>query len=187
MKPQHFKPRKAFMQQLQEKITAELKTGRIYQVTDSSACNLFIIGKIDKPEEARFLHDLKDRNDNIYPDKMSIPDIPSIINYIVRYSYYSKINITNTYYECYGTMVRDSDYTLGGRRGDGRTAGWRDGGRTAGRREDGGRRTTAPQLRWVQYWGLGDAERERMVLLVRCTRRCVKKEEGSGGRKHLYT
>ena len=29
MKPRHFKPREAFIQQLQEKIAAELKTGRI--------------------------------------------------------------------------------------------------------------------------------------------------------------
>ena len=73
------------MQQLQEKIAAELKIGRIYQVTDSSACNLFMIGKIDKPEEAQFLHDLKDCNDNTYPDKISISDIPSVINCIVRH------------------------------------------------------------------------------------------------------
>src|SRR5258705_13279996 len=99
MKPRQFKPREAFMQQLQEKIAAELKTGRIYQVTDSSACNLFMIGKIDKPEEARFLHDLKDRNDNTYPHKTSIPDIPSIINCIARHPYHSKIDITNAYHE----------------------------------------------------------------------------------------
>src|SRR5258705_565825 len=99
MKPRRFKPREAFMQQLQEKIAAELKTGRIYQVTDSSACNLFMIGKIDKPEEARFLHDLKDQNDNTYPDKTSIPDIPSIINCIARHPYRSKIDITNAYHE----------------------------------------------------------------------------------------
>ena len=68
-------------------------------MTDSSTCNLFIIGKIDKPEEARFLHDLKDRNDNTYPDKTSIPDIPSIINCIARHLYRSKIDITNAYHE----------------------------------------------------------------------------------------
>ena len=99
MKPRRFKPREDFMQQLQEKITAELKTGRIYQVTDSSACNLFMIGKIDKPEEARFLHDLKDYNDNTYPDKTSIPDILSIITCIARHPYHSKIDITNTYHK----------------------------------------------------------------------------------------
>ena len=46
------------------------------------------------------------------------------------FSYYRSI--------CYGTTVRDSDYTLGGRRGDGRTVGRQeDGGTTGGRRDDG--------------------------------------------------
>ena len=49
-----------------------------------------------------------------------------------------------------------------------------------------GRWTTAPQLRWVQYWGLGDAGRERMVLLVKCTRHCVREEEGSGEKASIY-
>ena len=87
------------MQQLQEKIAIELKSGRIYQVTDSSTCNLLMIGKTDKPEEAQFLYDLKDRNDNTYPDKTSIPDILSIINCIARHPYRSKIDITNTYHK----------------------------------------------------------------------------------------
>src|SRR5258705_4176979 len=87
------------MKQLQEKIAAELKTGRIYQVTDSSACNLFMTGKIDKPEEARFLHDLVDCNKNTYPDKTSIPNIPSIIRTIARHPYRSKIDLTNAFYE----------------------------------------------------------------------------------------
>ena len=82
MKPRRFKPHEAFMKQLQEKIAAELKIGRIYQVTDSSACTLFMTGKIDKPEQARFLYDLVDRNKNTYPNKTMIPDIPSIIRTI---------------------------------------------------------------------------------------------------------
>src|SRR5258705_1271714 len=58
-----------------------------------------MIGKIDKQKEARFLHDLKDRNDNTYPNKTPIPDIPSIINCIARHPYRSKIDITNAYHE----------------------------------------------------------------------------------------
>ena len=89
---------------------------------------------------------------------------------------------------CYGTTVRDSDYTLGaggtttgGRRDDRRTAGRREGGgttggrrgdgRTAGRREDGGttggRRTTGDNTPATlgAHWGLGDAgERENDVV-----------------------
>ena len=109
---------------------------------------------------------------------------------------------------CYGTMVRDSNYTLGGRWDDGRTAGRRedggttggwqtaggqwDDGRMVGRREDGGatggrqddgrtvgRRATIPQLRWVHTGNSGTRERERMMLLAKCTRRCVKEEEGT--------
>ena len=61
-------------------------------------------------------------------------------------------------------MARDQNYTLGGRRSDGRQ---RDDERMAERREDGGmigdsgRWTTAPQLRWVQPWGLGDVEERK--------------------------
>ena len=99
MKPQHFKPHEVFMKQLKEKIAAELKTGRIYQVTDSSACNLVMTGKIDKPEEARFLHDLVDCNKNTYPNKTTIPDIPNIIQTKARHPYRSKIDLTNAFYE----------------------------------------------------------------------------------------
>ena len=87
MKPRCFKPHETFMKQLQEKIAAELKTGRIYQVTDSSACNLFMTGKIDKPEEVRFLYDLVDRNKNTYANKTTILDIASIIRTIARHPY----------------------------------------------------------------------------------------------------
>ena len=99
MKPRCFKPCEAFMKQLQEKIAAELKTERIYQVTDSSACNLFITGKIDKPDEVRFLHDLVDCNKNTYPNKTTIPDIPSIKRTIAQHPYRSKIDLTNAFHE----------------------------------------------------------------------------------------
>ena len=86
-------------------------------------------------------------------------------------------------------MLRDDGKRLGlhprgqaGRREDGGTTGGRrDDGRTVGRREDGGRRATAPQLRWVHTGDSGTRGRERMMLLAKCTRRCVKEEEGSGG------
>ena len=67
----------------------------------------------------------------------------------------------------------------------GTTGGWREDGRQR-MTDDSRRRTTAPQLRWVQHWGLRDVGRERMVLLVKCTRRCIKEEEGSGEKASIY-
>ena len=51
---------------------------------------------------------------------------------------------------------------------------------------DSGQWTTAPQLHWVQYWGLKDAEGERMVLLVKYTRRCLREGEGSVEKASIY-
>ena len=78
---------------------------------------------------------------------------------------------------------REDSRMMGGRRDNGRMAGQWEDGRTTG---DSRRQTTAPQQRWVQHWGLGDVEREGMVLLVECTRHCVKEEEGSGEKASIY-
>ena len=59
---------------------------------------MFMIKKHDKQNEARFLHDLVDRNANMRKDITSILDIPSIINTVDRHPYRSKIDLTDGYY-----------------------------------------------------------------------------------------
>ena len=85
---------------------------------------------------------------------------------------------------------REDGGTTGGRRDDGRTAGRREDSGTAGGQQDGGRmagrRATTPQLRWVHTGDSGMRERERTMLLIKCTRRCVREGEGSGEKASIY-
>ena len=57
-----------------------------------------MIPKIDKPKEARFLHDLVERNKLTRKDHTPIPDIPSILNTIAKHPFRSKIDITDGYH-----------------------------------------------------------------------------------------
>ena len=63
-RPRRIRPSEAFLPQLRDKINAELETGRIYPAQDSAACSMFMIKKHNKQNEARFLHNLVDRNAN---------------------------------------------------------------------------------------------------------------------------
>ena len=78
----------------------------------------------------------------------------------------------------------------GGQQDGRRTAGWREDSRTAGGQRDGGRTAgrwaTTPQLYWVHTGDSGMRGRERMMLLTKCTRRCVREEEGSGEKASIY-
>src|SRR4029077_12141892 len=98
MRPRRIKPSAAFLQQLKDKLDLELQTGRVYPAQDFSACSLFMIKKHDKPNEARFLHDLVERNKITRKDKTPIPDIPTIINTVARHPYRSKIDLTDGYH-----------------------------------------------------------------------------------------
>ena len=98
MRPRRIRPSEAFLPQLRDKINAELETGRIYSAQDSAACSMFMIKKHDKQNEARFLHDLVDRNANTQKDNTPIPDIPSIINTVARHPYRSNIDLTDGYH-----------------------------------------------------------------------------------------
>ena len=98
MRPRRIRPSEAFLPQLRDKINAELETGRLYPAQDSEACSMFMIKKHDKQNEARFLHDLVDRNANTRKDNTPIPDIPSIINTVAQHSYRSNIDLTNGYH-----------------------------------------------------------------------------------------
>ena len=64
MRPRRIRPSEAFLPELRDKINAELVIGRIYLAQDSAACSMFMIKKHAKQNEARFLHNLVDRNTN---------------------------------------------------------------------------------------------------------------------------
>ena len=98
MRPRRIRPTERFLPQLREKIDQELASGRIYPTQDSSACSMFMIQKHDKKDQARFLHDLVDRNTNTRKNNTPIPDIPSIINTVARHPYRSKIDLTDGYH-----------------------------------------------------------------------------------------
>ena len=98
MRPRRIRPSEAFLLQLRDKINAELETGRIYPSEDSAACSMFMIKKHDKQNEARFLHNLVDRNANTQKHNTPIPDITSIVNTVARHLYRSKIDLTDGYH-----------------------------------------------------------------------------------------
>ena len=97
-RPRRIRPSEAFLPQLRDKINAELETGRIYPAQDSAACSMFMIKKHNKQNEARFLHNLVDRNANTRKDNTPIPDIPSIINTVARHPCRSMIDLTDGYH-----------------------------------------------------------------------------------------
>jgi len=57
-----------------------------------------MIHKIDKPDEARFLHDLVARNDNTYDDPPNIPDQSNSINAVANTKCRSKIDLSDGYH-----------------------------------------------------------------------------------------
>jgi len=57
-----------------------------------------MIPKIDKPDEARFLHDLVARNDNTYDDPPNITDQSNIINAVANARCHSKIDHSDRYH-----------------------------------------------------------------------------------------
>jgi hypothetical protein len=97
VRPRPIKPKEKFMSQLLEKLRAEEAAGRIYKSTDTSACAMFMIPKHDKPDEARFLHDLVARNANTHKIPCLIPDQNLIRNTLARSRFCSKIDISDGY------------------------------------------------------------------------------------------
>jgi len=57
-----------------------------------------MIPKIDKPDEARFLHNLVTRNDNTYDDPPNIRDESNIINAVANTKFCSKIDLSDGYH-----------------------------------------------------------------------------------------
>ena len=98
MRPRHIKPKEALLPRLRNKLDTETKTGRVYPAQDSSACSLFMIPKHDKPNKARFLHDLIDRNNITRKDHTLIPDIYNIVNTVARHPFRSKLDLTDGYH-----------------------------------------------------------------------------------------
>ena len=98
LQPRRVKPTEAFLSQLRDKIDAEEKTRRVYTAQDSSASSIFMIKKYDKPNEVRFLHHLRARNDITVKDKIPIPDITCIINAVASHEFRSWMDLTAGYY-----------------------------------------------------------------------------------------
>jgi len=100
IKPRNLKLKHKFLPQLLEKLRQEQKSGRVYKPnpSDTSGSAIFMIPKIDKPDEARFLHDLVARNDNTYDNPPNIPDQSNIINTVANAKFYYKIDLSDGYH-----------------------------------------------------------------------------------------
>jgi len=100
IKPCNLKLKYKFVPQLLEKLKQEQKSGRVYKPNppDTSCSAIFMIPKIDKPDEARFLHDLVARNDNTYDDPPNIADQSNIINAVASAKFRSKIDLSDRYH-----------------------------------------------------------------------------------------
>jgi len=100
IKPRNVKLKHKFLPQLLEKLRQEQKSGRVYKPNppDTSCSAIFMIPKIDKLDEARFLHNLVARNDNTYDDPPNIPDQSNIINAVANTKCRSKIDLSDGYH-----------------------------------------------------------------------------------------
>jgi len=89
-----------FLPQLLEKLRQEQKSGRVYKLNppNTSCSAIFMILKIDKPDEARFLYDLVARNDNSYNDPPNMSDQSNIINAVANAKFRSKVNLSDEYH-----------------------------------------------------------------------------------------
>jgi len=98
--PRNLKLKHKFLPQLFEKLRQEQKSGQVYKPIppDQSCSAIFMIPKIDKPDEVRFLHDLVAQNDNTYDDSPNIPDQSNIINRVANAKFRSKIDLSDGYH-----------------------------------------------------------------------------------------
>jgi len=100
IKPRNLKLKHKYLPQLLDKLRQEQKSGRVYKPNppDTSCSPIFMIPKIDKPDETRFLHDLVTRNDNTYDDPPNIPDQSNIINAVANAKFRSKVDLSDEYH-----------------------------------------------------------------------------------------
>ena len=92
------KYKQKFLNQLCTKLRQQEASGRVYNSTDTSACAICMIPKINDANEARFLHDLVPRNSNAIMEPSNMPDQCGIINTIARYPCRSKIDHSDGYH-----------------------------------------------------------------------------------------
>ena len=97
MHPRCIGHKEALHPQLQNKLDTETKTRWVDPAQDSSACSLFIIPKYDKPNKARFLHNLIERNPITCKDHMVILDMYNIVNTVAWYPFRSQLDHTDGY------------------------------------------------------------------------------------------
>ena len=70
-----------------------------------------MVKKFNKPNEARFLHDLVDRNANTRKDNTPISNIPNIINTVAKHPCRCKIDLTDGYHNV-RIIPHDEKYTF---------------------------------------------------------------------------
>ena len=98
VKPIPIKPNQKFLYQFYIKLGQEQASGRVYKHSDTSACAMFMIPKIVKPNEARFLHNLVASDSNTIMEPPNIPDQSTIINTIARYPCRSNVDLSDMYH-----------------------------------------------------------------------------------------
>ena len=84
VKHRPIKQKQKFLDQLSTKLRQAEASEQVHKSSNISACAMFMIPEIDKPDEARFLHDLVARNGNPIMEPPNILDQSSIINTIAR-------------------------------------------------------------------------------------------------------
>jgi hypothetical protein len=87
-----------YRHQLLEKLEGDLHAGRIYPSKSDQASTMFCVPKPDNPEKARFITDLRQRNDNTVKDHYPIQHQDTIINQIARAKYRSKIDLHESFF-----------------------------------------------------------------------------------------
>jgi hypothetical protein len=88
-----------YRHQLLEKLEGDLHAGRIYPSKSDQASTMFCVPKPDNPEKARFVTDLRQRNDNTVKDHYPIQHQDTIINQIARAKYRSKIDLHESFFQ----------------------------------------------------------------------------------------
>ena len=88
-----------FGQQINDKFNAEIKSAYMYRApNDKNAVVMFCIAKRDQPDKARFVTDCRLRNLGVYKKQTPLPNIGKLIELVVTYPVWSKIDLADGYF-----------------------------------------------------------------------------------------
>ena len=87
-----------FQDLISDKINTELETGRVVPSKSSNPIGMFTQPKADKPHEARFVQDCTPRNLVTDKDKISIPSMKEIIDFVGSRPFRSPLDLTDGYH-----------------------------------------------------------------------------------------